>query len=454
MTEGEVRYCTTSDGVRIAYSIEGDGPPLLVCPFFVESFSLIERIPPPAAFWQRFRQRVRVIRFDPRGIGLSERNIDTIDAGKLCLDMEAVVKASGVPRVALWVSQAAGPYGLRFAATRKRVVSRLIVVGTYERPTQIFTEDATRAYGALWKDNPEIAARTLADLSNRDTDPGIGQAFARVYMESVSSKMASMIFEASLAPDWDAGPFLGKITVPTLVMHRRGDNVYPYAIGQAIAAAIKGARFLPLEGDFADYHLGDSESIIRAAISFLEEDTVREKPAPDHELASTFRTILFTDLVGHTEMMRRLGDERGRAVLREHERITRDLLKQHGGAEVKTMGDGFMASFGSVMKAMDCAIALQRAFNDASNIEHLTSSLQVRCGLNAGEPIEEDGDLFGSTVIMASRIAAKAGAGEILIPEPLRHLLTGKSYVYADRGETMLKGFEDAVRLYEVRWRE
>jgi class 3 adenylate cyclase len=162
------------------------------------------------------------------------------------------------------------------------------------------------------------------------------------------------------------------------------------------------------------------------------------------------RTVLFTDLVGHTEMMRRLGDDRGRDVLREHERITRDLLKQHGGAEVKTMGDGFMASFASVTKAMDCAIALQRAF--AAHTESMPEPLHVRVGLNAGEPIEEDGDLFGATVIMASRIAAKAGAGEILIPEPLRHLLTGKSYVYADRGETLLKGFEDAVRLYEVRW--
>jgi adenylate cyclase len=131
------------------------------------------------------------------------------------------------------------------------------------------------------------------------------------------------------------------------------------------------------------------------------------------------------------------------------------------------MGDGFMASFGSVTKAMDCAIALQRAFAGDLTRLHGDSStgpspsggegglkLDVRIGLNAGEPIEEDGDLFGSTVIMASRVAAQAGAGEILIPEPLRHLLSGKSYVYADRGETMLKGFEDAVRLYEVRWRE
>jgi class 3 adenylate cyclase len=170
--------------------------------------------------------------------------------------------------------------------------------------------------------------------------------------------------------------------------------------------------------------------------------------------AASLRTVLFTDLVGHTEMMRRLGDERGRDVLREHERITRDLLKQFGGAEVKTMGDGFMASFASVTKAMDCAIALQRAFSAWNEQDRAQQAvpLHVRVGLNAGEPIEEDGDLFGSTVIMASRIAALASASEILIPEPLRHLLSGKSYVYADRGEVMLKGFEDPVRLYQVRW--
>ncbi len=156
-------------------------------------------------------------------------------------------------------------------------------------------------------------------------------------------------------------------------------------------------------------------------------------------------------------MMQRLGDDKGRDVLREHERITRETLKAHGGAEVKTMGDGFMASFGSVTKAMDCAIALQRAFAAHSGSTagpEPVEGLHVRVGLNAGEPIEEDGDLFGSTVILASRIAAQAGAGEILIPEPLRHLLSGKSYVYSDRGEVALKGFDDAVRLYEVRWRE
>lgn len=160
--------------------------------------------------------------------------------------------------------------------------------------------------------------------------------------------------------------------------------------------------------------------------------------------------VLFTDLVGHTEMMRRLGDRAGRELLREHERITRDTLAQHGGVELKTMGDGFMAAFDSAVAAMDCAVALQRAFAEHADVS--AEPLRVRIGLNAGEPVQDDGDLFGSSVILAARVAAQAGAGEILIPEPVRHLLTGKEYVFADRGEYVLKGFEDRMRLFEVRW--
>jgi class 3 adenylate cyclase len=147
-------------------------------------------------------------------------------------------------------------------------------------------------------------------------------------------------------------------------------------------------------------------------------------------------------------MMSRLGDEAGRAVLREHEDITRDVLKQHGGTEVKTMGDGFMASFASVTKAVECAIALQRAFAEREG-----EPLAVRVGLNAGEPIEEDGDLFGATVILASRIAAKAEGGEILVSDNVRSLSSGKNFLFAGRGEFEAKGIEEPVRIYEVRWR-
>jgi class 3 adenylate cyclase len=152
--------------------------------------------------------------------------------------------------------------------------------------------------------------------------------------------------------------------------------------------------------------------------------------------------------------MSRLGDERGRAILRDHERITREVLAAHGGAEVKTMGDGFMASFGSVTKAVECAIALQTAIAEwnANVGSQGLAPLSIRVGLNAGEPIEEDGDLFGATVILASRIAAKAEGGEILVADTVRGLCSGKGFLFADRGDFVAKGFEDPVRVYEVRW--
>jgi class 3 adenylate cyclase len=203
----------------------------------------------------------------------------------------------------------------------------------------------------------------------------------------------------------------------------------------------------------------DTTKIVRAIGELLGTGvTLSREPEPHVHLApSGVRTILFTDIVGHTEMMHRLGDGGGRVVLREHEQITRDVLKAHGGDEVKSMGDGFMASFSSVAGAVQCAVALQRAFeqrNRQAEMGGIGEQFQIRIGLNAGEPIEDGGDLFGATVIMASRIAAEAGTGEILASDVVRGLCSGKGFLFADRGENVLRGFEDPVRLYEVRWAE
>ena len=189
---------------------------------------------------------------------------------------------------------------------------------------------------------------------------------------------------------------------------------------------------------------------------FLDEG---EETAVAGKLAQpgAFRTILFTDIEGSTAMTQRLGDAKARDVLREHERIVREALKSHGGSEVKTMGDGFMASFGSAVKALECAIAIQTAF-EARNASNETP-IRVRIGLNAGEPIAEDdpdgrGDLFGTAVIRAARIAAMAQGGEILVANVVRELAEGKGFMFGDRGEAPLRGFDDTVRLFEVRWRE
>ena len=163
--------------------------------------------------------------------------------------------------------------------------------------------------------------------------------------------------------------------------------------------------------------------------------------------------MLFTDIEGHTEMLDKLGDAKGREVLREHERITREALHAHAGTEVKTMGDGFMACFGSAREALECAIALQKAMA-ARNQEDGVYPLKVRAGINADEPISEDDDLFGVSVIAAARIMSKAEGGQIIVSDVVRQLVAGKGFAFVEHGETTLRGFEEPVRLYELRWRD
>lgn len=173
------------------------------------------------------------------------------------------------------------------------------------------------------------------------------------------------------------------------------------------------------------------------------------EPAP---AGGAFRTVLFTDIEGSTALTERLVDEGAREVLREHERITREALRAHGGAEIKTMGDGFMASFGSATQALECAVAVQRAF--ASHNETAKEPIRVRIGLNAGEPIAEEEDLYGTTVNMAARIAAQARGGEILVSNVVRQLVAGKGFEFADRGEQPMKGLKEPVRVFEVSWKQ
>jgi adenylate cyclase len=187
----------------------------------------------------------------------------------------------------------------------------------------------------------------------------------------------------------------------------------------------------------------------------VREFTLKHNPLPagrHQEPAPELRTILFTDLEGHTAMMSRLGDAEGRKVLREHEQLTREALRAHGGQEVKTLGDGFMASFGSAQRALECAVALQRALS-ASDCAVSREGLGVRVGLNAGEPIAEDGDLFGASVIAAARIAARASGGQVYVADVVRQLAAGKGFLFSDTGEHDLKGLEDPVRLWELSWR-
>ncbi|MEX2225571.1 MAG: adenylate/guanylate cyclase domain-containing protein [Dehalococcoidia bacterium] len=450
--EPDVRFCTTDDGIRIAYCVAGDGPDMICCPDALGSFALDHLIEDQMGFWRALWHGRRVVRFDMRGIGLSDRDVEDVSHEALVRDLAAVVQASGAKDFTLWASTMSGPRAIAYAARHAADVRRLILHRTFARARDVISVEQLHNFAELARMNWRMAAQVFADLPVRRELPDAGVHQAEVYVQSTSgdfvARFLTRAFETS-----DVTALLPDLRVPTLVLHRGNDPMFPFRVAQDLAAKIPSARLRPLPQGIMSYlAAGRIDEVMSIINAFIDDGAATASAADARKIDPTVRMVLFTDLVGHTEMMRRLGDDLGRKLLREHERITRDVLRLHGGAEVKTMGDGFLASFGSVTKAMDCAIGLQRAF--ATHTESMPEPLRVRVGLNAGEPIEEEGDLFGTTVILASRICAHAEAGEILIPEPLRHLLSGKSYVYADRGDTMLKGFEDAVRLYEVRWQE
>jgi len=444
----EVRYCTSADGTRIAYSLSGDGPAVLRCPAAWDAFGADWA---ELSVYEAVDRGRTVIRYDFRGVGLSQRHPPSFDLDRMTADIEAVVDAAGIERLSVFASTFSVAPAIAYAASHPERVARMVHARVFTRGADVMPAENRDAIIELIRSNWPIASQVIADSGIRESeDPTLGVRAAEMLRKNMDpDDLATMI--AALYEN-DVLDLLADVHCPTLIMHRTDDSFFPFGAAQHAASTIGTSRLVPMPGSGPISIGSDGEANIRTILAFLDEDPeTRALPATEAAAPrsdSSFRTILFTDLVGHTAMMSRLGDDRGRDVLREHERITREVLKSNGGTEVKTMGDGFMASFGSVTKSVECAIALQRAF-----AEHDGEPLAIRVGLNAGEPIEEDGDLFGATVILASRIAAKADGGEILVADTVRGLCSGKGFLFADRGDFVAKGFEEPVRVYEVSWR-
>jgi class 3 adenylate cyclase len=448
--EPEIRFCTTDDGVRIAYCVDGDGPDMVCCPDAIGSFTLDHLIGDQMGFWRALWHGRRVVRYDMRGTGLSDREVCDVSNEALVRDLDAVVRASGARQFTLWGSTLSGPRAIAYAAAHPEMVRRLVLHRTFARARDTMSEEQVRNFAELARVNWKMAAQVFADLPVRHELPDAGVHQAQVYVQSTSGEFVARLLMNGFEHT-DVTDLLPGLRVPVLLLHRTEDPMFSFRMAQDLAAKLPNARLRPLPQGIMSYLAAGRIDEVMDIINEFVDDGAAHVAAP-RAARPVIQTLLFTDLVGHTEMMQRMGDDRGREVLREHERITRETLKQHGGAEVKSMGDGFMASFGSVTQAIECAISLQRAI--AERNENAEERLDVRVGLNAGEPIEDDGDLFGSTVILASRIAARASAGEILVPETVRGLLSGKNFLFSDKGMFEPKGFDDAVRLYEVRWRE
>jgi class 3 adenylate cyclase/pimeloyl-ACP methyl ester carboxylesterase len=443
----DVRYCRTEDGVQIGYTVYGTGPALVITPYFCESFDNDRSTPIWAEYYEGLTAGYQIVRYDQRGTGVSQRDVADVTAYPQTLDLEAVVKTVGLERFSLYGSVLGGSAAMIYAARHPEQVDRLALYAAFARGVDVMPRETMQSLATLCRSNYQMASQVIADMSARLIDAALGLTLAELLRANVGGEILGALFE----DETDLSDVVDGIRCPTLLLHRTHDSAVPMATSKRLASLIPDARLVTLPGESNYPPLGDWKALTDAVRAFIPPAAPAVAPAPAEDTPSGFRAILFTDLVGHTTMMHRLGDEKGRAVLREHETLTREVLKQNSGSEVKTMGDGFLASFTSVTRAVECAIALQKAI-EARNAT-ANEPLNVRVGLNAGEPIEEDGDLFGETVIMAARIAAMAQGGEILSSLGVRELCGGKGFLFADRGEHVMKGFEDAVRVFEISWR-
>jgi len=457
LMEPEIRYTTTVDGISIAYYTMGEGHPLVVTSNVLWSHLRLQ----PFREYHRSRsgqglgRGLQVVRYDARGTGLSERHsLDFSMDARLC-DLEAVVERLKLARFAIFGRLNGAPTAIAYTAGHPDRVSHLILANAQARGSD--QREMGRDWASLRGTADEHWERytlTIANVTFGFSNSEAARKLASLFRESMTPDSIQAFYAAQEAID--VTPLLPRVAVPTIVIHRPGSgNPAELEWSREVASKIPDARFVTTAAQ-GDLLWTDEQT--RIAEDFLGLSQETPAPFPSHAVtsrgrkASASRTIIYTDIEGSTDILQRLGDDAWRVVLRDHERITRELLRAHGGTEVKTMGDGFMASFESATSAVECAIELQRSFAARNNMA--AEPMLVRVGLNAGEPIEEDDDLFGTAVTMAARIMGQGGGGEILVSDVVRGLVAGKGFVLADRGEFMAKGFEEPVRVYEVRWRD
>ncbi len=446
--EQELGFCTTSDGVSIAYATVGDGPPRVYATGWPGHLSAEWETRHSRALIEDLAQGFTLVRYDMRGSGLSDREPGELTFENWVLDLETVVdhlKLESFPLLGLGFL--AGPICIAYTAAHPERVSHLILSEGYMRGEELTTPERARAmvdyislYGA-----PLASGNSAATTEDLQTF----QDVTKLQNQAASMEVQGEVAKAMLSVDVSGS--LAKITMPTLVMHGHDDGVVPFSLGRNLAAGISNSKFVPFDDSVAAPWI-KQDRITNEIRRFLGVE-IEVKPRPALVPAADVYTILFTDIESSTELTQRLGDAKAQDVLHTHNKIVRDALRAHGGREIKHTGDGIMASFSSSSGALSCAVAIQQAIK-AHVDAHPDTPLAVYIGLNAGEPVAEDNDLFGTAVQLARRICDKAGAGEILASNVVRELAAGKGFLFSDCGETDLRGFEDPVRLYEVSWQE
>lgn len=442
VSEPRIQYAKAADGTSIAFWAVGEGLPLVISPTTPFSHAQLEWTMPECRRWfERLADSHLVIRYDGRGTGLSTREIADYSLEANVSDLKAVVERLGLERLALFASADSSMPAIVYAARNPDRVSHLLLWNAWANRAEISETPQSRAMRALLEQDWDIYTEAVARVLLREE--AAAERLTRFYRECTTPEALKVIVPE--VNKWDATPFVSQVSCPVLVMHRREFRGLDVSVARRLAAAFSNAEFALLEGDSPVPFLGDVDAVLRTLRAFLG-DVELPLPAGVEEGAPV--TILFTDMEGSTPLTQRLGDERAQEVLRGHNAAIREALRTHNGREIKHTGDGIMASFQSARRALECAITIQRALADNDD------GVRIRIGLNAGEPLVEDRDLFGTAVQLAARVCSEAEPGAILVSNVVRELAAGKGFLFSDRGEFVPRGFEDPVRLFEVRWLE
>ncbi|MBN2623659.1 MAG: alpha/beta fold hydrolase [Acidimicrobiales bacterium] len=413
----------------IAYQVVGTGPgDLVFIPGFVSNVELQWEFEPMASFFGRLARCSRLIVFDKRGTGLSDR-VPLTEMPPLeerMDDVRAVMDAAGSERATLFGISEGGPLALLFAATYPQRVERLILCNSY---ADRFSDDI-----------PTLAARAretwgtggvLATLAPSWTDRRDRRFLSRYERHSATPDAAANL--VGLCDRIDVRPILPSINTPTLVVHRRADAMIPPAKGEALAAGIPGAELVVLEGrDHLVYV--DQEPVLDA----VEEFITGTKPTAAADRVLT--TVLFVDVVGSTELAERMGDVSWTRMLRRFYDLARDDLARFRGGEVATTGDGLLATFDGPARAVRCGQSLQRSVSDLG--------LTLRVGVHTAEVERLGDDVAGVGVHIGARVASSAAAGEVWVTRTVRDLVAGSGLQFEGRGTHELKGVSEPWELY------
>jgi len=438
-----------SGGLNIAYQVVGEGPhDLVFVPGAITNVELSWEEPRWASFLTRLASFSRLIVFDRRGIGLSDRVTGVPTLEERADDVRAVLDAVGSERAALYGSMDAGAMFAVYAASHPERTTALVLFATQPRWTKAdgypWGFDAEEA--RLWVEEPErrfsdpqyireILLRTAPTIAD---DEAALEWYGRTWRLSGASPGAVAAFRR-MNVDIDIRSVLPTIRTPTLVMQRAGDRFVPREVGAYVAGQIPGAEYVELPGrDFLPW-IGDAESVASTVQRFLE-GVWRERLWEDVQPDRVLTTVLFTDIVDSTARAFELGDRAWRELLTEHHALVRRQLARFRGVEIDTVGDGFFATFDGPARAIRCAEAIVEGGTELG--------LGLRAGLHTGECETIDGKVGGLAVHLGARVAALAESEQVLVSSTVKDLVAGSGLRFTDRGVRELKGIPGEWRLY------